>query len=275
MALLARRACASHTSLRVEERLKIASRGGRFGLACLRARAQYGVASHLFGVGHRQEALEEQISRIRRGLFRSALQTLRLRVVRAGLQHAIPSRALIVSNHRCGADIPVIGEALDCAFLSRDDVADWPVMGTLAKAGHTIFVDRDSARSGARAIREIERVMRAQQRVCMFPEGKTFAGDHVHEFHGGAFLAAKRADAVIVPVGIAYEPTLTWEDESFAAHIGKFAARAETLVTMVVGEAISTIGPTSAIAKDARSRVQMLVAEARHIWNAQRSEMTR
>ena len=39
----------------------------------------------------------------------------------------------------------------------------------------------------------------------LYPEGTTYSGDEVRPFRAGAFLAAQRTGAEIVPVGIAYE----------------------------------------------------------------------
>ena len=61
--------------------------------------------------------------------------------------------------------------------------------------------------------------------VMVYPEGTTFAGDEVRPFRAGAFLAAQRTGAEIVPVGIAYGgQSASFVDEPFAAHYRRMSA---------------------------------------------------
>ena len=87
---------------------------------------------------------------------------------------------LVVANHGSALDILIMLKLFGGVMVSRDDVAEWPVLGRLAKHGDTIFVDRADGWSGARAMRAIRRALKGNETVLMFPEGGTFHDDEVH-----------------------------------------------------------------------------------------------
>lgn len=83
---------------------------------------------------------------------------------------------LFVSNHLSWLDIMVIAGATGAAFVSKDDVADWPVIGWLARLNNTVFVartERKAVRGQADALRS---ALVSGQPVALFPEGTTAGG---------------------------------------------------------------------------------------------------
>jgi 1-acyl-sn-glycerol-3-phosphate acyltransferase len=145
---------------------------------------------------------------------------------------------LVVANHRSAIDIGVVLATFGGTMVSRDDVAEWPVIGAAARAVGTVFVDRTNAKSGAATIRIIQQEFEAGQTINLFPEGTTFDGDEVRPFHGGAFVAAVRAEAEILPVGLAYpkDSGAAFLDETFVHHIGRMAKSGSTRMVLSVGE---------------------------------------
>ena len=176
---------------------------------------------------------------------------------------AYESGALVVANHQSALDIAVMLSVFRGVMVSRHDVADWPLLGRMAKHGATIFVDRDDRHSGAAAVRAMRRRLRDGRTVVAFPEGGTFPEDTVHEFQPGAFAAVRSLDVPVVPVGIAYSPSVPFERESFARHLGKIAARPGTRISVRVGEALPLGLDPRAAAAAARACVQELVVKAR------------
>ena len=55
---------------------------------------------------------------------------------------------LLVSNHVSWTDIMVISSIAHVCFISKSEMANWPVFGTLARLQRTIFIERESKRSG-------------------------------------------------------------------------------------------------------------------------------
>jgi len=179
-----------------------------------------------------------------------------------------PSRArLVVANHRAALDIGILLHEVGGAFLSRADLAEWPVVGRLAREADTIFVDRDDQRSGARAIRAMRRQLKAGGSVMIFPEGATFAGDEVRPFKAGAFIAARGLDVEIVPVGLAYPPGTEYVDVSFGSHVEALARRRRTPVGVALGTPFLAQGRSATLAKEAHAAVQSLVLDARALAN--------
>jgi 1-acyl-sn-glycerol-3-phosphate acyltransferase len=176
--------------------------------------------------------------------------------------------ALVVANHQSALDIGVMLSVFRGVMVSRHDVADWPLLGRLAKHGNTIFVDREDRRSGAAALREIRRCVKEQHVVVAFPEGGTFPGDSVHEFHPGAFAAVGSLGVAIVPVGLAYSPAVHYGKDSFAKHMSKVAARPATRIAVEVGEPLPQGLDARRAAEAARGEVEGLVVRARAVLDA-------
>jgi 1-acyl-sn-glycerol-3-phosphate acyltransferase len=173
-------------------------------------------------------------------------------------------------NHQSALDIAVMLSLFQGVMLSKHDVADWPLLGRLAKHGDTIFVDREDRRSGAAALREIRRRAKEGRTVVAFPEGGTFPGDSVHEFHPGAFAAVRSLGVPIIPVGLAYSPAVAFENESFAKHIANIAARPTTQIAVHLGTPLPpNLDPRSA-ADTARAQVEGLVTDARRVLDGYR-----
>src|SRR5215469_10553683 len=49
---------------------------------------------------------------------------------------------LIVANHSSWLDITVITAVAPVVFVAKQEIAGWPVFGTLARLQRTVFVDR-------------------------------------------------------------------------------------------------------------------------------------
>jgi len=89
---------------------------------------------------------------------------------------------LFVSNHLSWLDIMVIAGATGAAFVSKDDVAGWPVIGWLARLNNTVFVartERKAVRGQADALRA---ALASGQPVALFPEGTTAGGAEILPF---------------------------------------------------------------------------------------------
>lgn len=193
-----------------------------------------------------------------------ALQVLGVDVSRSGeLAPRSAHGRLIVANHRTALDIGVLMSELGGAFLSRSDVADWPVAGRLARYAGTIFVDRADKRSGARAIRSIRRRLKEGGTIIVFPEGTTYAGDEVRPFKGGAFAALRGLDVDVLPVGLAYPPGTEFVERGFVTHVRGIAARPKTPMHLCVGEAFRPEGNARQTSSQAHGIIQDLVHDAR------------
>jgi len=172
-----------------------------------------------------------------------------------------------VSNHRSASDIGVLLRTFGGHMVSRSDLAAWPLIGAAARKVGTVFVDRASTTSGASAIRTMRDLLRAGETVLLFPEGTTFADDEVRPFAPGAFIAALRTDADVIPVGLAYArgSGAAFVGETFPQHLARMAAAPPTRVVVATGAPLRVARGhnSAALAKEAHDAVQRLVERAR------------
>ena len=172
---------------------------------------------------------------------------------------------IFIANHRSGMDIPILFAVAETHVISRHDIANWPILGRSASRIGTLFVDRESRRSGAMVLREVDKNLKRGEAIAMFPEGTAHVGDQVHEFQLGAFNAARRAGAEIVPLGIAYDDdTAYFAGQPFLKHMTRIACLKTLRVAVEVGEPMKFDQDSQVEPKDvARKRVQELVNQAR------------
>ncbi|HEU4408863.1 MAG TPA: lysophospholipid acyltransferase family protein [Polyangiaceae bacterium] len=126
----------------------------------------------------------------------------------------LPARPEVrVANHVSYLDILALASADAGRFLSRHDVADWPVVGRVARRCGTLFVDRDSTSARAVALRALATAARRAPAVLVFPEGGTAAGP-LRPFQPGAFLVARQAKVPVRPLALAYDAPaeVAWAD---------------------------------------------------------------
>jgi 1-acyl-sn-glycerol-3-phosphate acyltransferase len=212
--------------------LRAAVRGSRLAAWTASVTAASDVHERLVGGHQRQRVIDRNIRRWARGMLRGLGVELNIAGAPAG-----PDRraTLVVANHRTALDIPVMLSVFGGHFLSRADIADWPVLGAGAKKAGSVFVDREDHVSGAAAIRKLRGLLASGRTVTVFPEGTTHAGDEVRPFNAGAFVAAKGLDVVVRPVGLAYPPGCEFTQEAFLDHARDLAARRSMRVGVVVG----------------------------------------
>ena len=170
---------------------------------------------------------------------------------------------LVVANHRSPLDIPLLLRQFGGVVLSRDDLANWPVLGPAARSAETIFVDRKNTMSGVAAARAIRDRLEHGRTVIVFPEGTTRAGDEVGSFFEGAFAAARGLRVEIVPVGIAYQAGSEFVEPTFGQHLANVAGRAQTRVACVLGSPRMMQGSRRELSAGLRVEIQGLVHGAR------------
>ena len=190
---------------------------------------------------------------------------LRVRVLGcpAARTTAVGRRPVVyVSNHSSYADILVLGGRLEACFVSKSEVAGWPVLGTIARLGRTVFVSRERAATG-REGRDMEKRLTAGDNLLLFPEGTSSDGSRVLPFHSSFFAPAKplaRAGVepvpldripLIQPISVVYDrlggmpvgrnarPVFAWfGDMDLARHAWKLAQCRGMRATVLLHEPI-------------------------------------
>jgi 1-acyl-sn-glycerol-3-phosphate acyltransferase len=116
---------------------------------------------------------------------------------------------LLVANHISWLDILVMHAARYCRFVSKADVLRWPLIGTLATGGGTLFIQRASRRDALRVVHQVAECLKRGEVVALFPEGTTSDGVDLLPFHANLLQAALSANAPAQPVALSFIDTRT------------------------------------------------------------------
>jgi len=112
--------------------------------------------------------------------------------------------ALIVSNHRSYADIPILYRALPIPlnFAGKKEVERMPLIGMFGRAVGMIFLDRSTHQRAAKGILDLKAALECGEWMAVFPEGTRSVDGTLGRFASGSFAAAIAAGADILPVAI-------------------------------------------------------------------------
>jgi len=162
-------------------------------------------------------------------------------------QPAAGGSVLYVSNHSSWLDILVLGGVVEAAFVSKAEVGKWPVVGTVARLGRTVFVSRRRNETGREA-QEIRDRLAGGDSIILFPEGTSNDGTRVLPFRS-SFLAAAQHAKQVQPISLVYDrlgglpacrrdrPLFAWYGEmDIATHFWRIARRSGARATVLLHE---------------------------------------
>jgi 1-acyl-sn-glycerol-3-phosphate acyltransferase len=161
---------------------------------------------------------------------------LRVRVIGTAANLANARPVVFISNHSSWLDVPVLGGTLDACFVSKNEVGRWPLVGTVARLGRTVFISRQRHATGRERDLMRERLA-AGDNLVLFPEGTTSDGSRVMPFRSAFFAIAEGEDPPLIqPVSVVYDrlgglptgrasrPVFAWYgDMDMATHFWRFA----------------------------------------------------
>lgn len=140
------------------------------------------------------------------------------------IPHEKEGAVLLVSNHVSWVDIPLIGSVTPVSFLSKAEVAKWPLIGTLASKVGTLYIQRGAGNTDA-VSRTIADTLRRNRSVLFFPEGTTTDGTSVKRFHSKLFKVCHHHPVKVLPVVVRYwseeveNPVPFIGDDEFTQHL--------------------------------------------------------
>jgi 1-acyl-sn-glycerol-3-phosphate acyltransferase len=188
-------------------------------------------------------------------------------------EHGKPSThrpTLYVVNHSSYLDIEILGAAVAGSFVSKAEVARWPLIGWLAKLQRTIFVERADRAGAARQRDEIRRRLDDGDNLILFPEGTSNDGIHLLPFKTTLFAAAEDERAVVQPVTVTYQrldgiplgrfyrPFFAWYgDMSMGPHLWKVLGIGRLTVALHYHEPVrlKDFGSRKALAEHCRREI--------------------
>jgi 1-acyl-sn-glycerol-3-phosphate acyltransferase len=175
--------------------------------------------------------------------------------------------ALIVANHVSYLDPIAILPVCPAIPISKGEVSEWPVIGTIAHVLGVEFVQRRQPYARVRTLRRVHALLARGVPVLNFPEGTTTRGDKVLPFLRGTFGIAQRLGVPVVPVALRYrDPAIAWCDSAtFLPHYLRTASRRNIEVTLGFGAAMSIRG--GELPEDMAARARNAIKKTLERWN--------
>lgn len=136
---------------------------------------------------------------------------------------ALPAQhgpVLLVANHISWIDIVVLLATSPCRLVSKADVHHWPLIGPMAAAMGTVFIERESRRDAMRVVHHMAEAFREDAVLAVFPEGTTGDGRELLPFHGNLLQAAIATDTPVQPLALRYEDAASGVLSRAPAYIG-------------------------------------------------------
>jgi 1-acyl-sn-glycerol-3-phosphate acyltransferase len=146
----------------------------------------------------------EDLSRRAKMLQRISAAILAHLRVEVLVEGSRPQKGLLVCNHVSFLDIMVLSSLQPVIFVSKLDVARWPIVGKIASASGTLFIEREKRSDVSRVNQQIQSVIDAGLLVCLFPEGTSSDGASVLPFKPSLLQPALSLQSPVVPGHIFY-----------------------------------------------------------------------
>jgi len=155
---------------------------------------------------------------------RRILAILAVNVRAVGKPH--PGATLLVANHISWLDIPVVRAIVDVAFVSKEEVRRWPLIGAMAARAGTLFLARGNSDASSVVADQMTWSLTQHRAILVFPEGTTTRGNEVRNFHARLYQAAIRTRTCVQAVAVTYphagstHPVVPFvDDDTLTRHI--------------------------------------------------------
>ncbi|MGC4760898.1 lysophospholipid acyltransferase family protein [Micromonospora trifolii] len=212
-------------------------------------------------------------SRERQGLVSGwARATARAFGVRLVIRGRLPRRrALLVANHVSWLDILAVLAVAPTRMVAKREIRSWPVVGLLAAAAGTVFVDRARPLALPRTVARVADALRAGRSVAVFPEGTTWcAGSGAADcrpgggFRPATFQAAIDTGSPVVPLRLTYRCAATGSSTTAAAFLGADTLLRSVARVVAARELVVSVTIAGALhpARDADRRLLARAAES-------------
>lgn len=128
---------------------------------------------------------------------------------------------MLVANHISFLDIFVINAWAPAAFVAKDEVKQWPLVGWLSRRTDTIFLQRGSRQAAHAAHLHLVEALHTGMLIAVFPEGTTSDGHTVQPFHSALLQSAIDAAAPLLPLALRYVDAQTHQPCHAADYVGE------------------------------------------------------
>jgi 1-acyl-sn-glycerol-3-phosphate acyltransferase len=115
-----------------------------------------------------------------------------------------PEQGAVISNHLSYLDIIVFAALHPCVFVSKAEVAQYPLLGWMTTMAGTVYVARGHGGSALKARAGLHAAFDAGLPVVFFPEGTTTNGSGMLKFRSGLLSQARATGASLTPAHVCY-----------------------------------------------------------------------
>jgi len=165
----------------------------------------------------------------------------------------------LVSNHLSYVDIIVLFKTLKTTFVSKAEVATWPVLGIIAKSIGIVFIDRKNKMDIARVNDEISGKVTDTRGLTLFPEGTTSPGEKLLRFRASLLeypsqseigvhycLLHYSTDSELEP---AHQTVCWWGDTPLHTHLFNLAKQKNVKASITFGDNVLHDGDRKVLAE--------------------------
>lgn len=131
----------------------------------------------------------------------SALHGLGVEITLIG---SFPENGAVISNHLGYLDIVVFAALHPCVFVSKAELASYPVLGWMTTMAGTVYVARGHGGSALKARDEVEAALHADLPIVFFPEGTTTNGSGMLKFKSGLLAQVRAMHAPVTAAHLCY-----------------------------------------------------------------------
>jgi len=155
--------------------------------------------------------------------------------VKVTVEGQMPERGALITDHTGYLDIITLAALHPVVFFSKAELEHTPVIGFMATAAGTVYVERGAGGSSQRARSGLKEAAELGVPVVFFPEGTTTNGRELLPFRSGLLGEALGAEEPVTAAHIHYtldvdngpgasveDDVCFWGDVSMLTHLSKF-----------------------------------------------------
>lgn len=135
-------------------------------------------------------------------------------------QPVVMGPTLMVCNHISWLDIVVIHATRHCRFVSKSELREWPLIGTLATGAGTLYIERENRKDAMRMVKEMAGALKDGDVLAVFPEGTTGDGLDMLTFHANLIQSAIEGLAPVQPLAVQFIDTQSQSISMAARYVG-------------------------------------------------------
>jgi len=180
-----------------------------------------------------------------------------------------PVSGVLVSNHISYLDIVVHAAHTPLVFISKAEVENWPVFGTLTRWAGTLFIQRERRGDVVRVAGEMTAVMDGGAVLTFFPEGTSSDGNRLLPFRASLLAPLVEHGWQVTPAALRYglepgdgavedEVAYYREETVFGTHLLHLLGKRRIFATVTYGHAQTPGDDRKALAHCLREEIRAL-----------------